>query len=189
MQYILQCINRHDQNAAPSNMHLYPRGGHGYGRCTVNQAAAKTFYDVCTWPDRGTQFLQKLGAAPKKSVGSMPKEDDDDDGDEEEEEGRVVDAFYAKPLASNAGETGSRSIDSSEIPLWPAGKVPEEHPGAYPAKEAVSCLTVSLIPLCCTSPSQAHTCTTSRGCVIFSFWCMPPPPYLNGVCMATAHTW
>ena len=52
--------------AAPSEMHIYPRGGHGYGRCTVNKAAAATLYEVCTWPDRGTLFLQTLGAAPKK---------------------------------------------------------------------------------------------------------------------------
>jgi acetyl esterase/lipase len=54
------------KGAAASELHNYPRGGHGYGRCTVNQAAAKTFYDVCTWPARGALFLQTLGAAPKK---------------------------------------------------------------------------------------------------------------------------
>jgi len=52
------------KGAAPSELHLYPRGGHGYGRCTVNQAAAKTYDAVCTWPDRGKLFLQKLGVAP-----------------------------------------------------------------------------------------------------------------------------
>ena len=56
------------QDAAPSELHLYPRGGHGYGRCTVNQAAAKTFDEVCTWPDRGQLFLQTLGVAPKTKV-------------------------------------------------------------------------------------------------------------------------
>lgn len=55
-------------SAAPSELHIYPRGGHGYGRCTVNQDAAKTFDEVCTWPDRGQLFLQTLKAAPKKLV-------------------------------------------------------------------------------------------------------------------------
>ena len=50
--------------AAASELHIYPRGGHGYGRCTLNQGAAKTFDEVCTWPDRGRLFLQTLGAAP-----------------------------------------------------------------------------------------------------------------------------
>ena len=53
------------KGAAPSELHNYPRGGHGYGRCTVVASAAKTFYDVCTWPERGQLFLQRLGAAKK----------------------------------------------------------------------------------------------------------------------------
>ena len=52
------------QQAAPSELHLYPRGGHGYGRCTVNRQAAAHWHEVCTWPERGTLFLQTLGAAP-----------------------------------------------------------------------------------------------------------------------------
>ena len=52
--------------SAPSELHIYPRGGHGYGRCTLNQGAAKNFDEVCTWPDRGQLFLQTLGCAPKK---------------------------------------------------------------------------------------------------------------------------
>jgi acetyl esterase/lipase len=51
--------------AAPSEMHLYPAGGHGYGRCTVNLVAKANWQEVCTWPDRGALFLQTLGAAPK----------------------------------------------------------------------------------------------------------------------------
>jgi len=50
-----------DQKAAPSELHLYPRGGHGYGRCT---SPGSTFHEVCTWPDRGRLWLQTLGAAP-----------------------------------------------------------------------------------------------------------------------------
>jgi len=45
--------------AAPSELHLYPRGGHGYGRCTVT--AQDTGFEVCTWPDRGHRFLRTLG--------------------------------------------------------------------------------------------------------------------------------
>jgi acetyl esterase/lipase len=49
------------QGAAPSELHLYPRGGHGYGRCTVKPTNGD---EVCTWPDRGARFLQTLGMAP-----------------------------------------------------------------------------------------------------------------------------
>eukprot|EP00658_Telonema_sp_P-2_P020899 TRINITY_DN18295_c0_g1_i1.p1 TRINITY_DN18295_c0_g1~~TRINITY_DN18295_c0_g1_i1.p1 ORF type:complete len:291 (-),score=54.38 TRINITY_DN18295_c0_g1_i1:279-1151(-) len=49
--------------APPSELHLYPRGGHGYGRCTV---APVSWAEVCTWPDRAALFLQVLGVAPKK---------------------------------------------------------------------------------------------------------------------------
>jgi len=55
------------QAAAPSELHLFPRGGHGYGRCTVNQEAADAWREVCTWPDRGELFLQTLGVAPNKT--------------------------------------------------------------------------------------------------------------------------
>ena len=53
------------QGAAASELHIYPKGGHGYGRCTVNAGAAAAYHEVCTWPDRGRLFLQTLGAAPK----------------------------------------------------------------------------------------------------------------------------
>ena len=49
--------------AAPSELHIFPRGGHGYGRCTN---PGHGWHEVCTWPDRGELFLQNLGAAPKK---------------------------------------------------------------------------------------------------------------------------
>jgi len=38
------------------------------GRCTLNKGAAKSFDEVCTWPERGQLFLQTLGAAPKKAA-------------------------------------------------------------------------------------------------------------------------
>ena len=50
------------KGAAPSELHLYPRGGHGYGRCDM---PGISWHEVCTWPDRGKLFLQTLGAAPK----------------------------------------------------------------------------------------------------------------------------
>jgi|Transcript_27065 hypothetical protein len=52
------------QGAAPSELHIYPRGGHGYGRCTMPGFA---FYEVCTWPNRGELFLKTLGAAPNRT--------------------------------------------------------------------------------------------------------------------------
>lgn len=47
------------KGAAPSELHLYPRGGHGYGRCTM---PGFQFHEVCTWPDRAALFLKTLGA-------------------------------------------------------------------------------------------------------------------------------
>eukprot|EP00729_Bicosta_minor_P027127 gene27127-35061_t len=49
------------QGAPPSELHLYPRGGHGYGRCTVKPTNGD---EVCTWPARAARFLQTLGMAP-----------------------------------------------------------------------------------------------------------------------------
>ena len=49
------------QGAAPSELHLYPRGGHGYGRCPSFHYSN---HEVCSWPDRGRLFLQTLGMAP-----------------------------------------------------------------------------------------------------------------------------
>eukprot|EP00935_MAST-01C_sp_MAST-1C-sp1_P000205 g205.t1 len=51
------------QNNVPSELHTYPVGHHGYGRCAGHSPAE--FYQVCTWPDRGQLFLQTLGLAPK----------------------------------------------------------------------------------------------------------------------------
>merc|ERR1712232_74813 len=53
------------QHSVPSELHLYPRGGHGYGRCTVE--VGLQWHEVCTWPDRGELFLKTLGAAPNHS--------------------------------------------------------------------------------------------------------------------------
>lgn len=55
------------KGAAPSELHLYPRGGHGYGRCTFVNVAKKgspAWDSVCSWPDRGRLFLQQHSMAP-----------------------------------------------------------------------------------------------------------------------------
>ena len=54
------------QNSVHAELHLYPRGGHGYGRCRGR--SGKNFYEVCTWPDRGQLFLSTLGVAPKNAT-------------------------------------------------------------------------------------------------------------------------
>jgi len=46
------------RGAPPSELHVYPRGGHGYGRQKC------TGLEVCQWPERAETFLQTLGAAP-----------------------------------------------------------------------------------------------------------------------------
>ena len=49
----------HQQNVH-AELHLYPRGGHGYGRCR-GRCPGATCYEVCSWPDRGELFLKTLG--------------------------------------------------------------------------------------------------------------------------------
>lgn len=45
------------RGAPPSELHAYPRGGHGYGRTKC------AGLEVCSWPDRAATFLRTLGAA------------------------------------------------------------------------------------------------------------------------------
>jgi len=59
------------KGAPPSELHLYPRGGHGYGRCTMPVLNA-TWHEVCTWPDRGATFLRTLGMAPPGASAARP---------------------------------------------------------------------------------------------------------------------
>lgn len=47
--------------APPSELHIYPRGGHGYGRCTVGASKTMT-EEVCSWDDRAARFLLTTGA-------------------------------------------------------------------------------------------------------------------------------
>ena len=50
------------RGAPPSELHVYPQGGHGYGR----QLCAGL--EVCQWPERAETFLQTLGVAPIKAA-------------------------------------------------------------------------------------------------------------------------
>jgi acetyl esterase/lipase len=54
--------------APPSELHVYPRGGHGYGRCTLPGTIPKDT-TVCSWPDRAEDFLKSSGVLKKKLVG------------------------------------------------------------------------------------------------------------------------
>jgi acetyl esterase/lipase len=52
------------QHGVHAELHLYPKGGHGYGRCR-GRCPGPTCYEVCSWPDRGKLFLETLlGKAP-----------------------------------------------------------------------------------------------------------------------------
>ena len=64
------------QHKVHSELHLYPTGGHGYGRCTPHTSNGATSSltarpgvdQVCTWPGRGKLFLQTIGIAPKTNT-------------------------------------------------------------------------------------------------------------------------
>ena len=43
--------------APPSELHIYPQGGHGFGLCQRRE-------DVCSWPDRARQFLEQQDIIP-----------------------------------------------------------------------------------------------------------------------------
>merc|ERR1711971_770661 len=54
------------KGAAASALHIYPDGGHGYGRCNPKvdpQVIPAQSHEVCTWPERGERFLRGLGIA------------------------------------------------------------------------------------------------------------------------------
>ena len=54
------------QHGVHAELHLYPKGGHGYGRCR-GRCPGPTCYEVCSWPDRGQLFLETvLGQAPDR---------------------------------------------------------------------------------------------------------------------------
>ena len=52
------------QAGVRAELHLYPAGGHGYGRCMGANASTPGVHEVCSWPGRGRLFMQKLGVAP-----------------------------------------------------------------------------------------------------------------------------
>ena len=53
------------KGAAPSELHVYPHGDHGYGRCTMEDAAIHK-HEVCSWPERAQAFLTTLGVIVKE---------------------------------------------------------------------------------------------------------------------------
>eukprot|EP00929_Paragymnodinium_shiwhaense_P001255 TRINITY_DN101486_c0_g1_i1.p1 TRINITY_DN101486_c0_g1~~TRINITY_DN101486_c0_g1_i1.p1 ORF type:complete len:346 (-),score=46.07 TRINITY_DN101486_c0_g1_i1:43-999(-) len=61
--------------APPSELHMYPKGGHGYGRCTVTPGA---WNEVCTWPDRAARFLAGLGVIGEENMFSSEAEETDE---------------------------------------------------------------------------------------------------------------
>lgn len=53
LEYFLALKTR---SAPPSELHVYPNGGHGYGRCTIG-ASKSRHGEVCSWPERAASFL------------------------------------------------------------------------------------------------------------------------------------
>ena len=41
----------------PSELHVFPSGGHGFGLCTHGE-------DVCSWPNKAQQYLEQLRVIP-----------------------------------------------------------------------------------------------------------------------------
>ena len=57
--------------APPSELHLYPRGGHGYGRCTVGASKSMMGIDeICDWPGRAALFLETL-VRPRRAAAAV----------------------------------------------------------------------------------------------------------------------
>ena len=51
--------------APPATLHLYPRGGHGFGVCSEANTDPEQRYEACCdWPAAAQRFLQQLGMAP-----------------------------------------------------------------------------------------------------------------------------
>lgn len=51
--------------APGSEMHLYSKGGHGYGRCTTADVPVQ--FEACSWPQRAEDFMRSLGVWPTAS--------------------------------------------------------------------------------------------------------------------------
>jgi acetyl esterase/lipase len=69
--YYYLALKQH--KASPSELHVYPTGGHGYGRCT-NTSTITADLDVCTWPDRALDFFKTHGMIPKQQQQQQQKE-------------------------------------------------------------------------------------------------------------------
>eukprot|EP00929_Paragymnodinium_shiwhaense_P003412 TRINITY_DN103903_c0_g1_i1.p1 TRINITY_DN103903_c0_g1~~TRINITY_DN103903_c0_g1_i1.p1 ORF type:complete len:303 (-),score=47.29 TRINITY_DN103903_c0_g1_i1:10-918(-) len=54
IQYALELKTK---GAPPSELHVYPAGGHGYGRCTID---TPVHHEVCTWPARAERWMRHL---------------------------------------------------------------------------------------------------------------------------------
>ena len=108
--------------AAPSELHVYPRGGHGYGRCT--ESGADVGDEVCTWPDRGQLFLQTLDAAPNTTAPASTNV-----------------AIAPAPRNELVSIVGRPTPTGAVVNLWPTAVAPgdEGHP-PLPA-ETLACLT------------------------------------------------
>jgi len=55
--------------APPAEMHLYPAGGHGYGRCTVGASRKTAGAACCSWPGPAAEFMRSLAMAAKATGG------------------------------------------------------------------------------------------------------------------------
>merc|ERR1712217_511944 len=55
---ILYYLALKSSGAAPSELHDYPKGGHGFGTCEYNGMKGKL--EVCSWPTQATSFLKHL---------------------------------------------------------------------------------------------------------------------------------
>lgn len=58
--------------APPSELHVFPKGGHGYGRCTIGASKELAGAEVCNWPERGAAFASALGVAPTQRSSHAP---------------------------------------------------------------------------------------------------------------------
>ena len=57
LQYSVQLLSH---KAPPPTVHIYPKGGHGFGLCQT----FKQFEEVCDWTEAARRFVQDQGAAP-----------------------------------------------------------------------------------------------------------------------------
>jgi len=56
-------LNLRSAGASPSELHIYRKGGHGYGWCNEWWAG-----DVCDWPFASKQFMSALGLLPNSTM-------------------------------------------------------------------------------------------------------------------------